>query len=98
MRTSWDPQVIDYLTYLAWARFCAAPDKEAVLAKSREAFLYASEALADAGPRWFFLARAERMAGHDRDALRHFHEVLAIESEARRGRGRIRILEARLAR
>ena len=92
------PQMIDYLTYLAWARFCAAADKAEILAKTREAFLYAIQHAPSPILGWFYLGRAERMLGHDRDALRHFQEVLNLDPKHAAAAAEVRMLEARLNR
>ncbi len=92
------PQLADVLTYLAWAQFCAATDKQAMLAKTREACLYAIQHSPTPVLGWFFLGRAERMVGMDKDALRHFHEVLNIDPKHAEAAAEVRMLEARLGR
>lgn len=91
-----NPQIIDYLTYLAWARFCAADDKQAILKKTREACMYGIQHSPQPVLGWFFLGRAERICGHDRDALRHFQQVLSIDPKHADAAAEVRVLEARL--
>ena len=90
------PQNIDYLTYLAWAKFCAADDKHAVLDKTRRACMYGIQHSPQPILGWFFLGRVERIVGHERDALRHFQEVLAIDPKHAEAAAEVRVLQSRL--
>src|SRR5262249_16780624 len=63
----------DYHAMLAWAQFCAAPDKASVAQATRIAL---EKAISRSSPKGvtahFYLGRVERMLGRDQDALRHF--------------------------
>ena len=88
------PQMVDYATYLAWARFCAAEDKQEILAETLEACMFGIANAPSPIVGRFCLGRVERTLGHDRDALRHFQEVLAIDPDHAEAVAEIRALEA----
>ena len=92
-----NPKHLDYLATYAWAKFCAAPDKEKVAQDTRktlEKVVHKSEK-PEIGR--FFLGRVERMLGRDREALRHFNEVLLLVPNHREAASEVRIIEARLS-
>ena len=90
------PDEADYHAALAWARFCAAPDKQAVAAATRAALDRAIQrAPRSVNPR-FYLGRVERMLGRDPEALRHFRDVLAASPNHAEAASEVRVLEARL--
>ena len=91
------PQVVDYRTYLAWAQFCAAEDKQEIAAETREACLHAIACSPTPIIGHFFLGRVERTLGNDAAALEHFRQVLAIDPEHAGATHEVRVLEARLA-
>ena len=92
------PKIVDYLTYLAWAQFCAATDKQELLEATREACKYSIEHSPTPIVGWLFLGRVERTVGNDREALRCFQEVLAIDPEHADAAAEVEAVEARLAR
>jgi hypothetical protein len=88
---------VDYAATLAWARFCVAPDRVAVgdeTRKTLERAVYKSPKPAGA---LFYLGRVERMLGRDKEALRHFLEVLALQPTNSDAASEVRVLEARIA-
>jgi tetratricopeptide (TPR) repeat protein len=92
-----NPQEIDYVGMLAWAKFCAAGDKPAIGAETRktlERVAYKSNRPERAR---FYLGRVERMLGRDREALRHFQEVVDLKPNHADAQSEIRAIEARLA-
>jgi tetratricopeptide (TPR) repeat protein len=90
------PEEADYHAALAWARFCAAPDKAAVAAATRSALERAIQGAPRSVTPRFYLGRVERMLGRDQDALRHFRDVLAAAPGHAEAASEVRALEARL--
>jgi hypothetical protein len=90
------PDEADYHAALAWARFCAAPDKQAVAAATRAALDRAIQRAPRSVTPRFYLGRVERMLGRDQDALRHFREVLTAAPGHAEAASEVRALEARL--
>jgi hypothetical protein len=90
-----NPDEADYHALLAWSRFCAAPDKQAIAAATRTAL----DRVIQRAPRLisarFYLGRAERMLGRDQEALWHFRDVLAAAPGHAEAASEIRALEAR---
>jgi curved DNA-binding protein CbpA len=88
----------DYHAMLAWAQFCAAPDKAAVATDTRLAL---EKAISRSSPKHvtahFYLGRVERMLGRDQDALRHFMDVLSVAANHTEARSEIRAIQARIA-
>ena len=92
-----NPNEVDYTGMLAWAKFCAAGDKAAIGADTRKALeraIYKSNKPERAR---FYLGRVERMLGRDREALRHFQEVLDLKPNHADAASEKRAIEARLA-
>ena len=92
------PKNVDYRATLAWATFCAAPNKqhvEAITVRFLERALYKVEHPETVR---LYLGRVERMLGHDPQALHHFREVLALVPDHAEAAAEIRIIEARIAR
>jgi hypothetical protein len=91
-----NPEEADYHALHAWAQFCASPDKVALATATRttleRTIARAPRAIA---PR-FYLGRVERMLGRDRDALKHFQDVLAISPHHTEATSEARVIEARL--
>jgi curved DNA-binding protein CbpA len=91
------PGEADYRASLAWAQFCAAPDKPLAGPPTRAALERAISASPNAvGPR-FLLARVERILGNDAAALRHFQEVLRRAPAHHEAASEARLIEQRLA-
>lgn len=92
-----NPDEGDYRAALAWARFCAAPDKAAVEAPTRAALEQAIAASPNAISARFLLGRVERILGRDADALRHFQDVLRRAPHHQEAASEARLIEQRLA-
>jgi len=92
-----NPIEVDYAGMLAWAKFCAAGDKPAIGAETRkllERAVFKSQRPERAR---FYLGRVERMLGRDKEALRHFQEVLDLKPNHADAAAEVRAIEARLA-
>jgi hypothetical protein len=92
-----NPQEVDYTGMLVWAKFCAAGDKAAIGADTRKALervVYKSNKPERVR---FYLGRVERMLGRDKEALRHFQEVLDLKPNHAEAASEVRAIEARLA-
>jgi cytochrome c-type biogenesis protein CcmH/NrfG len=92
-----NPHEVDYAGMLVWAKFCAAGDKAAIGADTRKALervVYKSNKPERVR---FYLGRVERMLGRDKEALRHFQEVLDLKPNHAEAASEIRTIEARLA-
>src|SRR5262249_4425155 len=87
----------EYQAMLAWAEFCAAPDKMQIATATRNAL---DKAIGKSSPKSvlarFYLGRVERMLGRDREALSHFHDVLSIMPNHSDATSEIRVIETRL--
>ena len=92
-----NPEEADYHALLAWARFCAAPDKAAVAAAVRGALDRAIQQSPRAVTARFYLGRVERMLGRDADAARHFRQVIEDAPGHGDAASELRVLEARMA-
>jgi curved DNA-binding protein CbpA len=90
------PDEVDYHVLLAWAQFCAAPDKSAAAGVARRSFERAIARAPEAIGARFYLGRVERMLGRDREALLQFQEVIARAPQHAEAASEIRMLEARL--
>ena len=91
-----NPDEADYHALLAWAQFCAAPDKVAIAQRTRTLLDRAIQRSPRSITPRFYLGRVERMLGCDKDALRHFRDVLAAAPGHAEAASEIRVLEARL--
>jgi tetratricopeptide (TPR) repeat protein len=91
-----NPDEADYYALLAWALFCAAPDKLAIAARTRSALDRAIQRSPKSVTPRFYLGRVERMLGSDKDALRHFRDVLAAAPGHAEAASEVRVLEARM--
>jgi tetratricopeptide (TPR) repeat protein len=91
-----NPDEADYHALLAWAQFCAAPDKMAIASTTRMLLDKAIQRSPRAVPARFYLGRVERMLGRDQEALRHFGEVLAAVPDHAEAASELRVIEARL--
>jgi hypothetical protein len=90
------PNDVDYGALLGWALFCAAQDKRAVEAETKLALERAVHRSDKPHLARFYLGRVERMLGHDREALHHFHAVLLLDPNHRDACAEIRVLQARM--
>jgi cytochrome c-type biogenesis protein CcmH/NrfG len=91
-----NPNEVDYAAMLAWAKFCAAGDKPAIGGDTRkilERAVFKSQRPERAR---FYLGRVERMLGRDKEALRHFHEVLDLKPNHADAASEVRAIEARI--
>jgi tetratricopeptide (TPR) repeat protein len=91
-----NPEEADYHASLAWAKFCAAPDRPAAAPATRTALERAIQGAPRSVTARFYLGRVERMLGRDQDALRHFRDVLASVPGHADAAAEVRALEARL--
>jgi hypothetical protein len=91
-----NPTEVDYTAMLAWAKFCAAGDKAAIGADTRKALERAIYKSNKPERAQFYLGRVERMLGRDREALRHFQEVVDLKPNHADAASEIRAIEARL--
>ena len=92
-----NPQQFDYQASLAWARFCAADDKARIADTVRRTLHHAMQKSGNPEFARFYLARMERMLGRDREALRHFQQVLEVEPRNAEAASEVRLIENRLA-
>jgi len=91
-----NPDEVDYVALLAWAQFCASPDKMAISGTTRAALDRAiGKSPRSVTPR-FLLGRVERMLGRDADALQHFNEVLQLSPHHSEAASEIRVIEQRM--
>jgi tetratricopeptide (TPR) repeat protein len=91
-----NPADVDYAGMLAWAKFCAAGDKPAIGAETRKLLERAVFKSLRPERARFYLGRVERMLGRDKEALRHFQEVLDLKPNHAEAASEIRAIEARL--
>jgi cytochrome c-type biogenesis protein CcmH/NrfG len=91
------PNEIDYAATLAWARFCNAKDKQALAPVTREELGRAIRKSPHPEVARFYLGRVERMLGRDKEALRHFQEVLEAQPRHADAAAEVRAIEARMA-
>ncbi len=91
------PSNVDYQALCGWVRFCIAADKEAIVAETRKVLEQAIRTSETPIVARFYLGRVERMVGREREALRHFNEVLEADPHHAAAATEIRILEARIA-
>lgn len=93
-----NPDESDYHAMLAWARFCAAHDKQIAAPAARNSLERAIGRSPRAVTAHFYLGRVERMLGRDAQALHHFQQVLALEPHHREAAAEMRALEQRIKR
>jgi hypothetical protein len=91
-----NPDEADYHALLAWAQFCASPDRLAIAPATRSQLDHAIQRSPHAVTARFYLGRVERMLGRDADAARLFREVLAAAPGHTDAAAELRVLEARL--
>jgi hypothetical protein len=92
-----NPLDVDYSGMLAWAKFCAAGDKPGIGVDTRKALERAVFKSHRPERARFYLGRVERMLGRDKEALRHFQEVLDLKPNHAEAASEIRAIESRLA-
>ena len=92
------PDDADFLAMLAWARFCAAPDKQAIADATRRTIDDAIARSAASVTARMCRGRVERMLGDDAAALRYFQQVLALQPRHSGAESEARVLESRLRR
>jgi curved DNA-binding protein CbpA len=90
------PNEPEYQALLAWSKFAAADDKQAIAAATRTALLKAADASIKSVAARFYLGRVERMLGKEKEALAHFQEVLREKPHHAEAASEARILEQRL--
>ncbi len=93
-----EPNNVDFHAMLGWAQFCAARDKPTIAPETRKALERAVQKSAKPTQAHFLLGRVERMLGRDKEALRHFQEVIEATPSHQEASAEIRAIEARLAR
>jgi DnaJ-domain-containing protein 1 len=86
----------EYQAMLAWTRFAASGDKQAIAQETRQKLLRAADHSEHSPAARFYLGRVERILGREREALSHFQEVLRIKPNHAEASSEIRVLEARL--
>jgi DnaJ-domain-containing protein 1 len=91
-----DPNESEYQALLAWAKFTAAPDKNAVAGATRTVLQRAADNATRTPTARFYLGRVERMLGREREALAHFQEVVQMKPGHTEASSEIRLLEQRL--
>jgi hypothetical protein len=92
-----NPADVDYAGMLAWAKFCAAGDKAGIGTDTRKALERAVFKSHRPERARFYLGRVERMLGRDKEALRHFQEVLDLKPNHAEAASEVRAIEARIA-
>lgn len=92
------PHDLDATALLGWALFCAADDKRAMASRTKQMLEQALERSQRPHQMRFYLGRVERILGHHREALGHFHAVLLMQPNHREASAEIRVLESRLRR
>jgi hypothetical protein len=89
------PLDVDYAAMAAWAKFCAASDKQLIALDTRRVLERAVARSQRPMTARFYLGRVERMLGRVREALYHFRQVIAIEPGHADAAAEIRMLEPR---
>jgi tetratricopeptide (TPR) repeat protein len=90
-----DPANHEYPVMAAFARFCAAADRDAAAVEARKVLERGINKSEHPALARYYLGRVERMLGRERDALRHFREVLVLQPEHAEAASEVRVLEAR---
>ncbi len=76
-----DPDVADYHAYLAWAKFCGASDKSALVQETKQALEKVLQMDPDSVAAHYFLGRLHGETGSQAEALRHLERVLDMDPE-----------------
>ncbi|MEJ7602824.1 MAG: tetratricopeptide repeat protein [Kofleriaceae bacterium] len=95
--TQLNPAEVDYAAVRAWAVFCCSTDKSNVIEETRKTLAKAILKSSHPEIARFYLGRVERMLGRDKEALRHFNEVLELQPRHPEAASEKRIIELRLA-
>jgi hypothetical protein len=90
-----NPDEPDYKAMLAWAMFCAAPDKNTAARGTRLVLEKSAQQSPNSPLPRMLLGRVERMLGRDREALAHFQAVLEIDPRHAEATGEVRLLQQR---
>ena len=93
--TTLNPQSIDYLAVLAWARFIATSDKEGVAEDTRKTLQRAINKSKQPDVAYFYLGRVSACS----DGIakrRYFREVVGFNQRHADAKAEIRMIEARL--
>jgi tetratricopeptide (TPR) repeat protein len=90
------PKEAEYQAMFAWAKFAAAPDKNALANDTRKTLQQAVSQDDASSTARFYLGRVERMLGREREALQHFQAVLLIKPNHAEAASEARVLEQRL--
>jgi curved DNA-binding protein CbpA len=85
----------DYHALLAWASFCAAPDKNAVAPVLKKAFERAIALSPQSVTGHLYFGRAERMLGNTASAKRMFNEVLNRHPGHADASAELRVMDSR---
>ncbi len=91
-----EPNNVDFHAMLGWAQFCAARDKSTIAPETRRLLDRAIQRSQKPTHARFLLGRVERILGRDREALRHFQEVIDNSDAHPEAAAEIRAIEARL--
>jgi len=91
------PLDVDYAAMLAWARFCAATDKNTAAIAARKVLERAIRKSDKPMTAHFYLGRVERILGRVGEALVQFKQVIEIEPGHADAASEIRMLEPRMA-
>lgn len=89
------PEHVNYKATLAWAQFCAAPNKEAVAENTRRLLAGAVPRSEDPVVPVYYLACVAKELGRDREALRLYQRVLHLDPEHADARREVRALHER---
>jgi curved DNA-binding protein CbpA len=86
----------DFHVYLAWARFCASPNKKQAFAEVRPVLDHVRSESPRTFSAPFFLGRIERILGNDREALGHLKTALKLNPSHADAAAELRMVEQRL--
>ncbi|HTM23053.1 MAG TPA: tetratricopeptide repeat protein [Kofleriaceae bacterium] len=90
-----NPEEGEHLAMLAWAMFCAAPDKEAAARDVRPLFTRAIAMAPRCVPAYFFRGQVAKATNNLESALECFRKVLELEPEHKDAETELRLLAAR---
>ncbi len=91
-----EPSNYEYQVMGAFAKFCAAADRDAAAVEARKVMERGINKSEHPALARYYLGRVERMLGRERDALRHFREVLVLQPDHAEAASEVRVLEARV--
>lgn len=87
-----DPDRVTHKAMLAWAEFCAAPDKEAIAETTRRALAATVPKSEDPVMPVYLLACVAKALGRDREALRLYQRVVHLAPDHDEARAEVRVL------